>query len=304
MSDPQIDPVPGTAPPPQAAPIAASQARQANNPTLVIMIVMVMLAVVLAGAWLWRGGGRSGADQAATAFFRANADEGADAAYALTAPTFRDTTPASTWARLSQSYRLARMSDIAWTQHDAEGNVTTVRGTIHRAGMPDLPVAVDLRRIGSTWKVATVAFEAPAPLNADAAVADAPPAAAPMAQPPAAVDDAAQTSTVGDDTPGPVMSVPDRGPLNPVAPVQNSGRPGPAGSSVAAGQVGPTCMGQLWKAGVRTTNVDCPLYLPTRPGATEQCVARTQAGDSVGVTVTYLDYDALTRNSAIDCRAN
>ena len=55
------------------------------------------------------------------------------------------------------------------------------------------------------------------------------------------------------------------------------GRAGPRGTMMPSGQVGPACMTPLWKAGFRTNHVECPLYLPTRPGVTQQCTA-TDAG--------------------------
>jgi hypothetical protein len=253
----------------------------------------------------------SGAEQAATMFFRTNADQGTDAAYAMTAPIFRDVTPGTIWSRISSNYSLSRLSDVDWTQHDAEGNVTTVRGTLHREGLSPLPVTVDLRRIDGIWKVATIAFEAPAPADGGATASALAQPATPNTQIAAPVDNSLPPATTDGDAPGPVMSVPrfgpvpgqDRAPTDTVS-SSSGGRPGPAGSVVASGQVGPTCMGQLWKQGLRTTGVDCPLYLPTRPGATESCVAHTQTGATTGVAVTYLDYDPATRESTIECRPN
>jgi hypothetical protein len=85
---------------------------------------------------------------------------------------------------------------------------------------------------------------------------------------------------------------------------QRLGRAGPPGSVVASGQVGPYCMTPLWKHGFHANQVDCPLYLPTRPGATEQCVARDAVGTVHDITVTFLDYDRATRQSSVDCTIN
>jgi hypothetical protein len=82
------------------------------------------------------------------------------------------------------------------------------------------------------------------------------------------------------------------------------GRPGPRGTMMPSGQVGPACMTPLWKAGFRTNHVQCPLYLPTRPGATQQCTAMDAAGRVRSLTVTFLDWDASTSRGAIDCRLN
>ncbi len=92
----------------------------------------------------------------------------------------------------------------------------------------------------------------------------------------------------------------------PSSQVQRSrlGRPGPRGTMMPSGQVGPACMTPLWKAGFRTNHVQCPLYLPARPGATQQCTATDSAGRVRAVTVTFLDWDASTGRGAIDCRLN
>ncbi|MEH3046636.1 hypothetical protein [Sphingomonas adhaesiva] len=87
-------------------------------------------------------------------------------------------------------------------------------------------------------------------------------------------------------------------------PRRQFGRPGPRGTMMPSGQVGPACMTPLWKAGLRTNHVECPLYLPTRPGASQQCMARDGAGRMHGVTVTFLDWDASTGRGTIDCRLN
>lgn len=82
------------------------------------------------------------------------------------------------------------------------------------------------------------------------------------------------------------------------------GRAGPPGTMMPSGQVGPACMTPLWRAGFRTNHVECPLYLPARPGASQQCLARDASGRMRGVTVTFLDWDASTGRGAIDCRLN
>lgn len=82
------------------------------------------------------------------------------------------------------------------------------------------------------------------------------------------------------------------------------GRAGPPGTVMPSGQVGPACMTPLWKAGFRTNHVDCPLYPPTSPGASQQCMARDMAGRTRRLTVTFLDWDAATGRGAIDCRLN
>lgn len=82
------------------------------------------------------------------------------------------------------------------------------------------------------------------------------------------------------------------------------GRAGPRGTMMPSGQVGPACMTPLWKAGFRTNHVECPLYLPTRPGATQQCTATDAGGRVRSLTVTFLDWDASTGRGAIDCRLN
>lgn len=114
----------------------------------------------------------------------------------------------------------------------------------------------------------------------------------------------------------PVAPVPRFGPGSPVyqssaqsvrRPERGSrrfGRAGPAGTMMPSGQVGPACMTPLWKAGFRTNHVECPLYLPARPGATQQCMARDAAGRMRSLTVTFLDWDARTGRGAIDCRLN
>jgi hypothetical protein len=88
------------------------------------------------------------------------------------------------------------------------------------------------------------------------------------------------------------------------APRRRLGRAGPPGTMMPSGQVGPACMTPLWKAGFHTNHVDCPLYLPARPGATEQCRATDAAGRVRGVTVTFLDWIPEARRGAIDCRLN
>lgn len=88
------------------------------------------------------------------------------------------------------------------------------------------------------------------------------------------------------------------------APRRQFGRPGPRGTMMPSGQVGPACMTPLLRAGLRTNHVECPLYLPTRPGASQQCLARDGAGRMHGVTVTFLDWDASTGRGSLDCRLN
>lgn len=113
----------------------------------------------------------------------------------------------------------------------------------------------------------------------------------------------------------PVAPVPRFGPGSPVyqrSPVPRAspsdgprlGRAGPPGAALPSGQVGPSCMSPLWKMGFHATHVDCPLYLPARPGAVEQCSAGDAAGRVRSVTVTFLDWDAATRKGAVDCHLN
>jgi hypothetical protein len=82
------------------------------------------------------------------------------------------------------------------------------------------------------------------------------------------------------------------------------GRPGPPGTAMPSGQVGPACMTPLWREGFRTNHVECPLYLRTRPGATEQCTASDAAGRVRSVTVTFLDWDAATGRGTVNCALN
>jgi hypothetical protein len=79
------------------------------------------------------------------------------------------------------------------------------------------------------------------------------------------------------------------------------GRAGPPGSALPSGQVGPNCMTPLWKSGFHATSTQCPLYLPARPGAQEQCVAQDSAGRSRDFTVTFLDWNPATGTGSVDC---
>jgi hypothetical protein len=175
---------------------------------------------------------------------------------------------------------------------------------IKRLNLPDIEVSVDLRRIQGRWKVATVALE------------DKPGATDQTAQTQftttAAADQASQAPAglPSDEAPSPVMSVPrfggapDQTAQTSAASTLRLGRAGPPGSAVASGQVGPTCMGELWPKGFHADRVECPIYLKTQPGLAEQCSAHAQDGSMANVTVTFLDYDPITRESKIDCSIN
>ncbi len=63
-------------------------------------------------------------------------------------------------------------------------------------------------------------------------------------------------------------------------------------------------MTPLWRAGFHTNHVECPLYLRTRPGATQQCMAYDAAGRARSLTVTFLDWNPATRRGSIDCTLN
>lgn len=271
---------------------------------------MVVFLLIVAGGWWFVREFRSisGPEKAANAFFRANSDSGPMDAYTMTAPAFQEQTPETTWANTSRRLRLTSFYAADWIDHETEGDISTVRGVIKRLNLPDIKVSVDLRRIEGNWKVSTVALEDQ--VGAVDQTAQAQPTMPASDSTATGQTDQVQTGLPPEETPSPVMSVPRYG----GAPEQSTqasapsalplGRAGPPGSAVASGQVGPTCMGELWPKGFHADRVDCPIYLKTQPGLTEQCSAHAQDGSMATVTVTFLDYDPTTRESKIDCSIN
>jgi hypothetical protein len=278
--------------------------------------IVVVLILIIVGVCFARGAfGGSGAEKAATAFFQSNADEGAAIAYDRTAPTFHDVTPEATWANTSRQYNLGSFTGANWTQRDAEGDLTTVRGKLHLAGNADLPVVVDLRRIGGIWKVSTVAFQA-----ADESSTQIPTPSLPSDSAASSIQSPQQAgnASLPNGQPGGVIAAPNMNgaPAAPTAapPASFSGAPAApvaaaptssdaAGNAVIVGsQMEPICMSALAAQGFAVNRVDCRTGLAAKPGAQQLCYAHVQDGRTLYASVTYGGYDPVTRQSRIDCR--
>lgn len=326
-TDPAAPPPP---PPPGADPTSHPQAWPTATPRKssggVAVIVVLVLIILAAGIWHFKGaigGGASGPETAASAFFKKNGDSGPDAAYATTSAAFQDATPAATWSTLSQRLQLASYTEASWSDAQVSGDVASLHGTVKRLNLPDLKAAVDLRRIDGTWKVASVSVQdptisSPAPSangganpTTTAQQQQQPPATAPGDPSSMAPSDNAGGAMAGTapttlPPPTPIAPVPRYGGAPMSTPTGNLalGRAGPPGTAMPSGQVGPECMSPLWKMGFRADSVRCPLYLPTIPGRQETCMAHSIDGRVGTVTVTFLDYDPITKRGTFDCHLN
>ena len=297
--------------------LPTSQPRQKSSArrTVVLTALAAVLALAVLGGWQFTKSFRAinGPQTAANDFLRANSDRGPIEAYAMTAPSFREETPETTWETASRRLHLGRFYAADWTDTTTTGDMTTLRGVLRRLDLPALQASIDLRRIDASWKIVTVAIENP-PAAADqttqtalhTAAEEQAPAQQAALQP--LPQDGASPAQQSDPTVSPVMPVPRFGAVPGAAAVAPNpanltlGHAGPPGTSVASGQVGPTCMGVLWPQGFHANRIDCPLYLKTQPGLTERCLAHTEDGLTASVLVTYLNYDPVTRQSQIDCR--
>ncbi len=271
----------------------------------VLAIFGILAIVVVAAVWFLASrviGATSGPVFAANSFFTTTSLSGPTASYMSAAPGFRNVMSLDAWNTVSRLWQLSAFASADWPVRKVYPYSADLQGSVHLANGVNMPVDVKLEKEPDGWKVLSLQLNAPASMVTAQAGSE----AAVQAQVQQAQQMNPQAAAAAPELAPGVSSVQSVAPLSRPATAnlsaQASGRAGPPSVFLASGQVGPTCMEQLFKAGFRNEGVYCTqTYLPTKPGASEVCMAH-QNGISHPVTVTFLDYDPVTRQGSIICR--